>query len=306
MKVVANAILVSAVSATSIPSIKLNTGAQMPMISFGTWQYNSQTAEDAVKLAIQTGFNHIDTANDYNNQDGVGRALKGLDRSSYFLTTKVPPGSASATTTALNDNLKLLGMEYVDLVLVHYPPLSAKIGLGCSSMQAQWKAMEDFYKSGKAKAIGVSNYCPSSLECIAKTATVTPAVNQVKFHIGMGTDPIGLKSYGDSKGIVTQAYSPLGDGTSELITGDLVTGIGKAHNATGAQVSLRWLIETGVPLSTKTTKQTHMQEDLEIFGEKFPLAAAEKTKLDAATKPADSPSFICSKADSGSLGNVVV
>jgi len=298
MKAVAITTLVSVVSATSIATIKLNTGAEMPMISFGTWQYNSSTAEDAVKLAIQTGFNHIDTANDYNNQDGVGRALKGLDRSSYFLTTKVPPGSASATASALNDNLKLLGMDYVDLVLVHYPPLDGYPRKFCASMQDQWKAMEDFYKSGKAKAIGVSNYCPSSLECIAKTATVTPAVNQVQFHIGMGTDPIGLKSYGDSKGIVTQAYSPLGDGSKELITGDLVTGIGKAHNATGAQVALRWLIETGVPLSTKTTKQSHMQEDLDIFGKKFPLAASEKTTLDAATKPAGKPSFACSKEDS--------
>jgi len=297
MKAVVIAGCVGVVSAASIPTIKLNTGAEMPMMSFGTWKYDSQTAEDSVKLAIKTGFNHIDTANDYNNQDGVGRALKGFNRSSYFLTTKVPPGSASATTKALNENMKLLDMDYVDLVLVHYPPLSAKIGLGCSSMQAQWKVMEDFYKSGKAKAIGVSNYCPSSLECIAKTATVTPAVNQVLFHVGMGIDPIGLKSYSDSKGIVTQAYSPLGDGTSELITGDLVTGIGKAHNATGSQVSLRWLIETGVPLSTKTSKQSHMQEDLEIFGDKFPMAATEKAKLDAATKPAGSPSFICTKSD---------
>jgi diketogulonate reductase-like aldo/keto reductase len=297
MKAFAFAGLVGAASGASIPTIKLNTGAEMPMISFGTWQYTSQVAEDSVKLAIQTGFNHIDTANDYGNQDGVGRALKGLNRSSFFLTTKVPPGNGAATTKALNDNMRLLDMDYVDLVLVHFPPMSAKFGLGCSGMQDQWKAMEEFYKSGKAKAIGVSNYCISSLECIAKTATVTPAVNQVKFHVGMGTDPIGLKSYSDKKGIVTQAYSPLGDGSSELITGDLVTSIGKPHNATGAQVALRWLIETGVPLSTKTTKQSHMQQDLEIFGAKFPLVAAEKSKLDSATSPAGTPSFICSKAD---------
>merc|ERR1712032_400309 len=126
-------------------------------------------------------------------------------------------------------------------------------------------------------------------------ATVTPAVNQVKFHIGMGTDPIGLKSYCDSKGVVTQAYSPLGDGSSELITGDLVTGIGKAHNMTGAQVSLRWIIESGVPLTTKTTKESHMRQDLGIFG--FNLEDAEKSQLDKATSPAGKPSFICNSAD---------
>jgi 2,5-diketo-D-gluconate reductase A len=291
MKVFVAAGVLGTVASTAIPTIKLNTGAELPMVSLGTWQLDSATAETAVKTALQAGFNHIDTANNYNNQDGVGRALKGVDRSSYFLTTKVPPGNAAATAKALQADLDQLGVEYVDLMLVHFPPF----GNICGSMQAQWKAMEDFYKAGKAKAIGVSNYCVSSLECIAKTSTVTPAVNQVQFHVGMGSDPAGLKSYGDSKGIVTQAYSPLGDGTSELITGALVTGIGKAHNMTGAQVSLKWLIETGVPLSTKTTKVSHMEQDLAIFG--FNLEDTEKSQLDKATSPKGKPSFICNKAD---------
>merc|ERR1712048_523513 len=268
-----------------------NTGADMPMISLGTWQYDDSTAEAAVKLALQTGFNHIDTANDYNNQVGVGRALKGVDRSSYFLTTKVPPGSYAATQKALQQDLDQLGLDYVDLMLVHFPPTFNN----CKEMQDQWRAVEEFYKAGKAKAVGVSNYCISSLKCIAQTATVTPAVNQVKFHVGMGTDPAGLKSYCDSKGIHVQAYSPLGDGTSELITGALVTSIGKAHNMTGAQVSLRWLIETGVPLTTKTTKESHLRENLGIFG--FVLADTEKSQLDDATTPAGKPSFACSSSE---------
>merc|ERR1719502_1383292 len=285
MKAALFASVFGSAAAADVPSIKLNTGAEMPMISFGTWQYDSATAEAAVKTAIQVGFNHIDTANDYGNQDGVGRALMGLNRSSYFLTTKVPPASYDATKKNLQADLDQLGLEYVDLMLVHYPPMFNL----CSSMQQQWKALEEFYKAGKAKAIGVSNYCISSLKCIAKTMTVTPAVNQVKFHVGMGTDPTGLKSYADSKGIVTQAYSPLGDGSSELITGPLVTGIGKAHNATGAQISMRWLIESGVPLSTKTTKESHMKDDLGIFA--LNLEDTEKSQLDHATSPAGTPSF---------------
>jgi len=273
----------------AIPTIKLNNGAEMPMISIGTWQFTPEVAEAAVKSALKVGFNHIDTANDYNNQDGIGKALKGVDRKSYFLTTKVPPGSAAATAKALQDNLDQLGLEYVDLVLVHYPPFT--FFNPCSKMQAQWKAMEAFYKAGKAKAIGVSNYCISSLKCLEKTQTVVPAVNQVQYHIGDGPDPAGLKSYSDSKGIVTQAYSPLGNGKGELITGPLVTSIGNAHNMTGAQVSLRWIIESGVPLTTKTTKESHMQEDLAIFG--FKLADAEKGQLDKATSPAYRPSFVC-------------
>jgi len=270
---------------------KLNTGAEMPMISIGTWQYDDSTAEAAVKLALENGFNHVDTANNYNNQVGVGKALQGVDRSSYFLTTKVPPGNYAATQKALQQDLDQLGLDYVDLMLVHFPPVFNN----CKEMQDQWRAVEEFYKAGKAKAVGVSNYCISSLKCIAETATVTPAVNQVQFHVGMGKDPAGLKSYCDSKGIVTQAYSPFGDGTSELITGDLVTNIGKAHNMTGAQVALRWLIENGVPLSSKTTKASHMKEDLDIFG--FSLEDAEKSQLDSATSPAGKPSFMCTSED---------
>jgi 2,5-diketo-D-gluconate reductase A len=283
--------------APTIPTHKLNNGVKMPMMSIGTWQYDTSTAEQVVKTALSVGFNHIDTANDYNNQEGVGAALKGVDRSSYFLTTKVPPGSASKTAKNLQDNLDQLGLDYVDLVLVHYEPMSP---LGkCKSMQQQWAAMEDFYNAGKAKAIGVSNYCPSSLECIKETATVTPAVNQVKFHIGMGTDPIGLKSYCDDHGIHMQAYSPLGDGSSELITGDLVTGIGNSHGKTGAQVSLRWIQENGVSLSTKTTKQSHMEEDLDVFN--FELTADEKQQLDSATSPSDRPSFTCTKFEDAAI-----
>merc|ERR1719215_1985435 len=259
------------------------------MMSIGTWQYDPSTAEQVVKDALSVGFNHIDTANNYKNQKGVGAALKGVDRDSYLLTTKIPDGTASQTKQYLDQDLSELGLEYVDLMLVHYPPC----GNSCSAMQAQWAAMEEFYNAGKAKAIGVSNYCPSSLECIKETMTVTPAVNQVKFHVGMGTDPIGLKSYCDAAGIHLQAYSPLGNGGSELITGDLVTGIGSNHGKTGAQVSLRWIQENGVSLSTKTTKQSHMEQDLDVFN--FELTADEKATLDAATSPSDKPSFTCNK-----------
>jgi len=281
-------VFASAVAA--IPNVQLNNGVEMPMMSLGTWQYDSATAQAAVTSALKLGFNHIDTANDYNNQDGVGAALKGVDRTDYFLTTKVPSGSASATTTALQQNLDLLGVDYVDLVLVHFPPFLNN----CKSMQAQWAAMEEFYKAGNAKAIGVSNYCPSSLECLAKTSTVTPAVNQVQYHVGMGVDPISVKSYCEQHNIHLQAYSPLGDGSTELITGDLVSGIGGNHNKTGAQVSLRWIYENGVSLTTKTTKEQHMREDLDVFN--FQLEADEKQKLDSAASPAGKPSFKCNSA----------
>jgi len=283
------AALVSVVAGASIPNATLNNGMGFPMISLGTWQYDDDTAEAAVKLALQTGFNHIDTAHNYNNQAGVGKALAQFDRSSYFITTKVMSVNSNAyagTTKLLEEDLTLLGLDSVDLMLLHSPART------CKAIQEQWRAMEDFYAAGKARAIGVSNYCVSSFECLFQTAKVTPAVNQIEVHVGMGPDPKGLVSYDQSKGIVTQAYSPLGDGSSELITGDLVSGIGKAHDMTGAQVSMRWLIERDIALTTKTTKASHMQQDLDIFG--FQLEDAEGSTLDAATSPAGKPSWACS------------
>merc|ERR1712048_536212 len=275
------------IEAPTIPTHKLNNGVDMPMMSIGTWQYDTSTAEQVVKDALSVGFNHIDTANNYRNQKGVGAALKGVPRDSYFLTTKIPDGTASQTRQYLQQDLSELGLDYVNLMLVHFPPRDNS----CSKMQAQWKELEDFYNAGKAKAIGVSNYCPSSIECIMETATVTPAVNQVQYHVGMGIDPIGVKSASEKHGIHLQAYSPLGNGKSDLITGDLVTSIGANHNKTGAQVALRWIQENGVSLTTKTTKISHMQEDLDVFN--FQLAADEKATLDAATRPSGQPSFMC-------------
>jgi len=128
-----------------------------------------------------------------------------------------------------------------------------------------------------------------------QTATVTPAVNQVQYHVGMGVDPIGVKSTSEKHGIHLQAYSPLGNGKSDLITGDLVTTIGSNYNKTGAQVALRWIQENGVSLTTKTTKTSHMQQDLDVFT--FQLSSEDKAKLDAATKPSGTPSFMCTSAD---------
>lgn len=250
-----------------------------------------------VAAALHVGFTHIDTANDYNNQRGVGAALdKVKNRSSYFLTTKVPAQisarSAYAKTLAdLGDNLDQLGLAFVDLVLVHFPPPGNV--LFCAAMQEQWRALEAFYHAGKARSIGVSNYCESSLDCILSNASVVPAVNQIKYHVGMSADPRGIKSYCDEKGIVTQAYSPLGDGTTELISGPLVDGIGKAHGKTGAQVSLRWIYRHGVPLSTKSTSATHLGEDLDALSDSWELTDAEMTTLDGATSPKGQPSFAC-------------
>ena len=275
------------------------------MLSLGTWQYNSSVAASVTKLGFEQGFTHIDTAWAYFNQDGVGAALKGKARSSYFLTTKIPDcgrlgGCADHfknVTDTMAFDLEALGVDYVDLMLIHWPPqTNTGKPLDCKAVQDDWRAMEAFYTAGKAKAIGVSNYCPSALQCLMQTAKVTPAVNQIMYHIGMGPDPGGIKTYCDSLGIRLQAYSPLGDGTMELINGPLVSKIGAAHGVSGASVSLRWITQNGVPLSTKSTSAKHLAEDLSIYS--FALSAAEMKELDEAQTPASkfpagSYSFMC-------------
>ena len=289
-----------------IPSIRLNNGVLMPMVSLGTWQYNSSVAESTVKLGLSQGVTHIDTAFTYYNQDGVGAALKTVPRSSYFLTTKVPDCGRMGgctdqyknLTDAIAYDLTHLGVDHVDLMLVHWPPQTNDgKPLDCHAVQEDWRAMEDAYAAGKARAIGVSNFCPNALQCLMRTAKVTPAVNQVMYHIGMGADPGGIKTYCDSLGIRLQAYSPLGDGSLELITGKMVGDIGKAHGVSGASVSLRWATQHGVPLSTKSTSAKHLAEDLAIYS--FKLSDAEMATLDASPTPKSnfpqgSYSFMCS------------
>ena len=211
--------------AVGIPDVLLSNGVAMPMISLGTKQYSSAEAERIVTLGLSVGFNHIDTAQNYGNQQGIGKALALHNRSSYFLTTKVPPQSSAKTAYAeakkdLEGDLTALGLSHVDLVLLHHPPRGHTNV--CEAMREQWRALEDFQKAQKARAIGVSNFCQSSFECILQTANVTPAVNQIQLHVGMSPDPSGIKSYADQRKIVTQAYSPLGDGTTELINGPCV------------------------------------------------------------------------------------
>ena len=261
------------------------------------------------------GFTHIDTAHDYcadgttgscktgSTQVGIAKAIAGVARDSLFITTKVPgcgmqgigrSTCAADSLAAAEANLRELNTSYVDLLLVHFPPMGGCGALNCPVIQSQWAALESFYAQKKAKSIGVSNFCVSCLDCLAKNASATvPAVNQIEFHIGMGADPEGLLSTCAARGIVPQAYSPLGDSTPELISGDLVTSIGAAHNKSGVQVALRWIYQHGVAVTTKSTNAAHLAQDLDIFDWK--LTDAEQARADAAAKPKGTPSFMCSK-----------
>ena len=300
LPLVALLLLVSTTIATT-PTITLNNGVLLPAIAAGTWQYKPEIAEQSVNDAFEAGFTHIDTAHDYDNQDGVGKALQGRKRDSFFLTTKVPgcglqgiskANCAQDSSAAIDANLKQLGLDYVDLLLIHFPPLlGCKVESNCKAIQSQYAALEAALTAKKTRAIGVSNFCISCFECLNKTMKVTPAINQVKYHVGMGSDPGGLKSYCSEQGIHMQAYSPLGDNASALIEGPLLEKIGTAHNKSSVQVALSWIWQNAVPVVTKSTKLGHLKDDIDIFDFKF--SADELKELNSQTQPSGSPSFMC-------------
>lgn len=261
---------------------------KMPLVGLGTWQYNSTVAEAAVESAFSLGYRHVDTALGYGNQVGVGAALAraALPRGEYFVTSKVPGGlNASATTAALDLALQQLKLTYVDLMLLHWP---AK---GAAARQEQWRALEAWAKDGKAKAIGISHYCRHHLDSVLAVATVPVALNQVQFHVGMGTEKVGElhdRAYMASKGVVYMAYSSLcgpcpNGGARELISGPLVSAIGASHNKSGAQVSLRWVVQQGIPVIPKASDPKYLAEDFDLFN--FKLSAEEMGRLGNASSP---------------------
>ncbi len=263
----------------NIPTKKIADGVEMPMAGLGTWTYNNSMAYDAVSKALNLGYTHIDCALGYQNQESVGKALKDSkrERSTYFITSKIPGGlNFSAATASMELSLQQLGLDYVDLMLVHFP--AAWSGQGGKMLRLEeWRAMEAFQKSGKAKAIGVSHYCRRHLEDILSINTVPIAVNQVQYHIGMGMEGPNAtddKQFCDEHGITYESFSPLcgpcgKDAHMELITGKMVTDIGKKYGKSGAQVSLKWQVQQGIPVIPRSDSVDHLLENIDLFNWKL-------------------------------------
>lgn len=291
-----------------VPTVRLavQDGAapvMMPLVGIGTWQYNSSVAHDAVKQAIaRFGYTHIDTAIGYGNQLGVGTAIKEaidsgvVTRSGLFVVSKIPGGlNESATSLQLTTSLSQLfpgeDAAYVDLMLVHFPATWGGKG-GKAMRQAEWGGLEAFVKAGKAKAIGVSHYCKKHIDDVLEIATVPISVNQVQFHVGMGTagdNATDYKEYDGKKNVLYESFSPLcgpcaGTDAKELITGKLVTGIGKKYGKSGAQVALKWQVQQGIPVIPKTSNPTHMEQNIDLFS--WDLSKEDFDALTAAIVPA--------------------
>jgi len=268
------------------------SSVHLPLVGLGTWQYNSTVTEAAIVTAFSLGYRHLDTATVYENAAGVARGLArtGLFRTEYFVTSKIPGGlNRTGAAAAIDSNLHALNLSYVDLMLVHFPAsMDARLAGGRPSRQATWLALEDAVRAGKARAIGVSHYCKKHMQDVLDVATIAPAINQVEFHVGMGSagpNATDDRHFAQAHGITYQGFSPLCGpcGTRELISGDLVTSIGKKYNKTGAQVSLKWQVQQGIPVIPKSAKPAHLTENLDMFD--WSLDAADFGALTQAVSP---------------------
>ncbi len=252
----------------------------MPIIGFGTYKIpEGEETVNAVKLAFSTGYRLIDTAKVYKNEESVGRAIKesGLKREEIFITTKlwnVDQGYESALK-AIDESLAKLGLSYIDLYLVHWPTADIKALESINKREETWRAMEEIYKAGKAKAIGVSNFAIKHLEEMKNYATIMPVINQVEFHPFLYQAE--LLNYCKQHNIVLNAYRSLTNG--QRINDEVVTNIAKKYNKSNAQILIRWCLQHGCIALPKSTKKEYVEENINVFD--FEISAEDMKVLGA-------------------------
>ena len=263
----------------------LNNGIEMPVIGFGVFRLaEGGEVENAVKNALQAGYRLIDTAMFYQNEKGVGKAIResGISREEIFVTTKLwntDQGYESALK-AIDVSLTKLGLEYVDLYLIHWPTASGDLrsGLSINKREETWRAMEEIYKSGKAKAIGVSNYMVNHLEEMKKYAKIPPAVNQFEFHPFLYQED--LLNYCKENNITVEAHSPFSDGKGSR--NKTITDIAEKHKKTWAQIVLRWSLQHGAIPIPKSIHPDRIKENINVFD--FELSPEDMQALDGLTE----------------------
>lgn len=240
-------------------TVTLNNGVQMPILGFGVYQIGPQETEDAVTAALKAGYRSFDTAAAYGNEEAVGDALakSGVPREELFITTKLWVQDAPAepnTEAAFADSLRKLGLDYVDLYLIHQP---------FGDYYGQWRAMEKINESGRARAIGVSNFSSDRLLDLAINSRITPAVNQIEvnpFH-QRAADQVVL----EAEGVQIESWGPFAEGKNGLFHNPDLEQIGQAYGKSVAQVVLRWLIQRGVVAIPKTVSPERMTQNIDVF-----------------------------------------
>ncbi|MBO0476084.1 aldo/keto reductase [Vagococcus sp. DIV0080] len=259
----------------------------IPQIGFGTWQTpDGDVAESSVLHALEAGYRHIDTAAIYGNEESVGRAIKksGINREELFITTKLWNNNHSyeKAKAAIDESLKKLDLDYVDLYLIHWPnPLEIRETYVEGNAES-WRAMEEAVAEGKVKAIGVSNFHPHHLDELLKTAKIKPAINQI--FLNPSDSQPEIVAYCQKKDILLEAYSPLGTGRIFEITE--LQEIAARYNKTVAQVVIRWSLQHGFLPLPKSVTESRIKENLDVFD--FELTEADMEKINGLTSQAGS------------------
>lgn len=257
----------------------LHNGYSIPCVGFGTWQTpDGETAVQAVKSAIENGYRHIDTAAVYQNEVGVGQGIiaSGVDRKELFVTSKVwnTERGYEKTIAAFHQTLSDLQLDYLDLYLIHWPAI-AKQHDNWEQLNAEtWRAMEDLYKAGKIKAIGVSNFLPHHLESLLQQCTITPMVNQIEFHPGyMQKETV---DYCQQHRILVEAWSPLGNG--KLLSHPLLQEIAQKYDKSVAQLCIRWVLQHHLLPLPKSVTPERIKQNADVFS--FDISADDMNKID--------------------------
>ncbi len=245
---------------SNVPGIRLNSGATIPQLGFGVFQIDRQDTAKTVQTALETGYRHIDTAQMYGNEAEVGEAIasSGIPRDELFVTTKCNNSNHGYDDSqrALDESLTKLGLDHVDLYLIHWPLPGKDLYV------ETWKGFEQAAKDGKTRSIGVSNFKAHHLDRLAQETDTVPAVNQIELHPHLQQPE--MRAYDESHGIVTEAWSPIGQGKG-VIDEDRIVAISKAHGKTPAQVTLRWHIQLGNVIFPKSVTDYRIRENFDIF-----------------------------------------
>jgi 2,5-diketo-D-gluconate reductase A len=258
---------------TAVPTVLLNNGVEIPQLGFGVFKVPPEQTEDVTRTALEIGYRHVDTAQMYGNEAGVGRAVRaaGLARDEVFVTSKLdnPNHARDDALRSFDGTLAELGFDHVDLFLIHWP--LPEVG----DFVETWHAMEEIYRSARARAIGVSNFAPHHLRRLLAAAEVVPAVNQIEVHPYLVQADV--RAFGAEHGIVTEAWAPIARG--RVLDDPVITTIAKRLERTPAQVTLRWAIQRGDVVFPKSVSRGRIEENFDLFD--FELADDEMAEITA-------------------------
>lgn len=254
----------------NMDTIKLNNGVEMPQLGYGVFQVSPVEAERCVADALSVGYRMIDTAQAYQNEEGVGTAIRksGIKRENVFLVDKVWMGNYEddAAARSIDESLRKLGTDYIDLMLLHQP---------FGDRYNAYRALEDALKVGKVRAIGVSNFYPDHLIDLSHFVDVVPAVNQVETHVFF--QQTEARKYMDELGVAHMSWGPLAEGKNGFFSNETLAAIGAAHGKTGPQVALRYLLQRGIIVIPKSTHKERMAQNLQLFD--FTLTDKEMNEI---------------------------